>query len=107
MPDWFFYAGTLLTFALYSAFLEWLDKSWEPDGTILVVFFGVVGVGCWVGARMRWGIIPLELTYEQLVWWVCWQWVWFFCWAAAPIAIWQIIQMRQRFLNALRYARGE
>ncbi len=107
MNEWVFYVGAAFTSLLYAALLEWFEKAWEPDWTWFVVLVGVVYTGCWVGALMRWGSLPLDLPTYEFGWWVCWRWVFMFCASGVVIIGWQVWQMRKRLLDALRYARGE
>lgn len=107
MNEWVFYVGAAISSGLYAVFLEWLGKALEPDWIWFEVFIGVVLTGAWVGALIRWGDVPVALPPMELAWWVCWRWIFMFIATGGPIIAWQIGQMRERLLDALRYARGD
>jgi asparagine N-glycosylation enzyme membrane subunit Stt3 len=103
-PDQHSYLVLFVATACYAAFLNWLDRAYEPDWTILTVVGGVGLTWCGVAYRLMLGV-P-QLPPEPVAWWALWSVGWHFCVSGFVIALWQIWQVRKRLLNMVAYLRG-
>lgn len=103
MDDFPYLLGATLTSTLLAVTLHRAGrKTYEPNGTIWLIYLGVALTGLWVALRIWIAPLP-ELAGQAMAWWT-WLLVFrMFCAMAGPITAWQLWQYRVRIRDQFAY----
>lgn len=99
------YGGAIVASALYSLFLERLERRYEPRWTWLTVMGGIALTGACVALRFWLG--HPALPPSQLIWWAWWVMTGMFVATGIPVIAWQFWQESRRADETRNYVLGQ
>lgn len=103
MEDIPFLLGASLTSALLAGGLHLAGrKTYEPNGTIWLIYVGVALTGLWVALRIAYAPLP-ALAGQAMAWWTWWLTFRMFCAMAWPVTAWQLWLKRVRIRRQFAY----